>query len=320
MVVYNGFDFYVLSPTRASGRLPEYPYTGPEPTPYTKSVYVEVPDADDYEPQPFLVEVNPIDIQAPTGIEQATYDYMFDLTVDGFTSATCAIYPTDELGALGIRFDSIQIASADGKTYVKKPTFFEPVQLTLDDDDNSDTDGPVNLAKIGTVEVCFVELDPEGTRPWQKDLDEIWNLGPRPGTYGVSKAMVVGMEALSHVTSVGEEDLGEEGEVVEVYEEKEGAPLYVVRFIYRSRAALTRMGVVVKNEETKETKEAEEIETSAGCGFGWLFKRMFKRKESKKDEKDKKNRKGKKDKKDTKDKRNKKETYVLEKVQTFVTE
>ncbi|RPA82318.1 hypothetical protein BJ508DRAFT_325588 [Ascobolus immersus RN42] len=257
MVVHNNFDFSILSPTK--GRLPEYPFTGEEPTPYTKTVYVQVPDSPSHAPQPFHIRIK--STLPTTTYTQSHYGHLFTLALDGFTSSTGACiapeYPCSF--SSGVLLTDISIACADGKSSVSKGMRFEPLQLSL----SCSGDEEIN-PKLGTIELGCKELT--ALAPWKGRL--VSNKGRLPGG-AVGKAGIVGVEGLSHVTSIGEELPGVIRPGFECVS-KVGAPWWTVRYIYRSRAALVSMGVIGNSLD----------EPSVGCGLGLrrLFKRMFKKK------------------------------------------
>ncbi|RPA82313.1 hypothetical protein BJ508DRAFT_325583 [Ascobolus immersus RN42] len=263
MVVHNGFNFTVLSPT--AGPLTEYPHPGPEPTPYTKTVYVEIPDS--YEPHPFHITLHRL--SATT--DKTPHGQSFGLALDGFSSAITYICPPTHTDTF--TFTGFHIASPDGTNASRKPMHFELLQLSLDSVSPADVD----FAKLGTVEVKVTEIATIGA--WPKGKNTVRNNGMRVGGGGgVGKAMVGQVEVLSHLASFGHGGVDIPEKPKKDYTVNGDAPVWTVRYIYRSRAALIRLGVVVKKEER----------AGFGFGLGWLFNGAFWKKEIKKEKNDEK--------------------------------
>ncbi|RPA82314.1 hypothetical protein BJ508DRAFT_305713 [Ascobolus immersus RN42] len=248
MVIFNNFDYGIYTPT--GDRLSEYTFPGPESSPNTKTVYVQVPEV---ESQPFTIR-----IIRTTPLPSTTYGHSFFLTLDGFKSAAC--YPicheypetlTQGYNLTGFDFP----AETDNTMAVTKgPMFFEPLQFSLGEDGSDDEDGD-DEGVIGTIEVVgseLVEIEPDSG-------EKLENEGRRRPGESVRKGKVKG-RAVSHTTRIGETVI------------KEAAKLG------GSKAALQRLGIEVKADPPRRDiieGTAWVLKQRTSWGVRKWIKRMF---------------------------------------------
>ncbi|RPA81324.1 hypothetical protein BJ508DRAFT_326453 [Ascobolus immersus RN42] len=255
MVVHNGYSFSILTP---DGPLPEYTFPTSSPR-HTKTIYVEVPTGS----TSFTLHVKPTHL-----VKLKDRSHRFNLSLDGFSSATaCSITSAFPITLInGITFTKFSIPSPDGDKIDKRSLSFQPVQLELDVSSGQTAKND----QLGVVKVS-----------WQK----IWTVVEWEGraslrNKGVSPAEVLGKDdvreanGLSHVTRIGSA-ADKPSKVNYGVSINPFSPVYRVRFVYRSRAALQTLGVDLERDLIRGGEAVDGDSESGWCGLRRLFRTMF---------------------------------------------
>ncbi|RPA76202.1 hypothetical protein BJ508DRAFT_379594 [Ascobolus immersus RN42] len=246
---------FALTIETARGTLPEYPYPDLEP-PNTKTVYIEVPPSAD--PLPFTVRVRPT---LPL-LLYPRFGFAAHLFVDGVKDAY--FQPTVRIEyADSLLYDGIHVNTPDRTGAVRREMVFRELE-TMEGGSDGVQQADVDLGELGVIKVQFllvinteVRLFPAPLRPVQA--------GMQKGK--ICEKMMKGSGS-SHSAGLGRELTGRVGVDKAHWTIAGDETKEVVRFLYRSRAALQSLGVVpfdlltprIKREQGKGVNLKREYE------------------------------------------------------------